>query len=256
MTKNTILLAIAIFVLSTSHSQGILNKVNAAINQEKKSNVTTDISKIITANNKTASLSNEDIINGLKEALTVGTQNSSNNLSKLNGFFANDAIKIIMPEETQKMVSTLRKIGMGAQVDKAILSMNRAAEDASSTVGVVFMDAVKKITIADGLKILKGSDTAATNYLKNTTQKELTEKIRPIIETSLKKVDATKYWNDIFSNYNKYLHQNVTTDLSAYVTEKTMHGLFYSIAEEEKKIRKDPAAQVSDILKKVFGNNN
>ena len=255
MIKSTFLLALMFFNLSHSFSQGILNKVNAAINQEKKSNVTTEISKVISGNKSTAVLSNEEIINGLKEALTIGTQNSSRSLSSLNGFFGNEAIKIVMPPETNKMVSTLRKMGMGAQVDKAILSMNRAAEDASANVGSVFMDAVKKITIADGFRILKGSDTAATNYLKNNTQIELTEKIRPIIETSLKKVDATKYWKDIFTNYNKYLHQNINTDLSAYVTEKAMNGLYYSIAEEEKKIRKNPAAQVTDILKKVFGNN-
>jgi hypothetical protein len=251
--KITAILSILIFVNSSSYSQGILNKVNTAISQGKNSNAIKDVSKVIDGKNNSINLSNEDIISGLKEALTIGTQNSAGNLSKLNGFFGNEAIKIVMPTETGKMVSTLRKMGMGVQVDKAILSMNRAAEDASASVGDIFINAIKKITITDGLTILKGSDTAATNYLKQSTQNELAEKIRPIIEASLKKVDATKYWKDIFSNYNKYLHQNINTDLAAYVTEKTTNGLFYSIAEEEKKIRKNPAAQVTDILKKVFG---
>lgn len=256
MTKNLFLLLLSLFILPVTYSQGILNKVNATINQAKNTNVVSDITKVVAGDDKSIKLTNEDIISGLKEALTIGTQNSARNLSSLNGFFGNEAIKILMPSETKKMVTTLRKMGMGAQVDKAVLSMNRAAEDAAGIAGNVFIDAVKKITIADGLKILRGSDTAATSYLKSATQKELMEKIRPIIDASLKKVDATKYWQDIFTYYNKYFHQNINTDLTDYVTGRTMNGLFFSIAEEEKKIRKDPAARVTDLLMKVFGVNN
>jgi hypothetical protein len=200
-----------------------------------------------------ANLSNDEIISGLKEALRVGTDNSSLRLSKMDGFFKDAAIKILMPEEAKKVERTLRNLGMGSMVDKAILSMNRAAEDAASGVGTIFWDAIKKMSITDGLKILRGGDFAATDYLKSVTTTELTEKFRPVIEASLVKVDATKYWKDVFTNYNRFSATPVNTDLAAYVTEKALSGLFYNIGLEEQKIRKDPAAQVTDILKKVFG---
>lgn len=198
-------------------------------------------------------LSNDDIINGLKEALRVGADSSTKKLSKLNGFFSDAAIKVLMPEEAKKVEKTLRSFGMGAMVDKAVLSMNRAAEDAASGVGNIFWTAIKGMSITDGVKILRGSDFAATDYLKLITTKELTEKFRPVIEASLVKVDATKYWKDMFTTYNKFSAKQVNTDLTAYVTERALSGLFYNISLEEQKIRKDPAAQVTNILKKVFG---
>jgi Protein of unknown function (DUF4197) len=199
------------------------------------------------------SLSNDEIISGLKEALNVGTTNTSARLSRVDGYFANTAIKILMPEEAKKMEKTLRNFGMGGLVDKAILSMNRAAEDAASGIGNIFFDAIKGMSINDGLQILRGGDFAATDFLKNATTVQLTEKFRPVIESSLVKVDATKYWKDVFSTYNKFSGNQVNTDLTAYVTERALAGLFYNIGLEEQKIRKDPAAQVTSILKKVFG---
>ncbi len=199
-----------------------------------------------------SNLSNEDIISGLKDALRVGTDSSTKKLSKLDGFFGDAAIKILMPEEAKKVERTLRNFGMGSMVDKAILSMNRAAEDAANGVGNIFWDAIKGMSITDGLKILRGGDFAATDYLKSITTKQLTEKFRPVIETSLVKMDATKYWKDVFTNYNRFSKEQVNTDLTAYVTEKALAGLFYNIGLQEQKIRKDPAAQVTDILKKVF----
>ena len=201
----------------------------------------------------TGNLSNDDIITGLKDALRVGTDSSSKRLSKTDGFFKDAAIKVLMPEEAKKVEKTLRNFGMGNMVDKAILSMNRAAEDAASGVGTIFWDAIKSMSIKDGVQILRGGDFAATDYLKLITTKELTEKFRPVIETSLVKVDATKYWKDLFTTYNRFSGSQVNTDLTAYVTEKALSGLFYNIGLEEQKIRKDPAAQVTDILKKVFG---
>jgi hypothetical protein len=199
-------------------------------------------------------LTNDDIISGLKEALTIGTQNSAKKLGTVDGFFKDAALKILMPPEAQKVTNTLRSMGMGNLVDKAILSMNRAAEDASSGVGEIFINAIKDMSIADGIQILNGGNTAATDYLKSTTTNSLTEKMRPVIETSLKKTDATKYWNDVFTNYNRVSTKKVETDLTAYVTQKAMDGIFISVAQEEQKIRKDPAAQVTGLLKKVFGN--
>jgi hypothetical protein len=198
-------------------------------------------------------LSNDDIIAGLKEALRVGTDSSSKKLSAANGFFGDAAIKILMPEEAQKVEKNLRNLGMGSLVDKAILSMNRAAEDAASGVGNIFWNSIKQMSVTDGLQILKGGDFAATDYLRKTTTMELTEKFRPVIEASLVKVDATKYWKDVFSNYNKFSANKVNPDLTAYVTEKALSGLFLNISLQEQKIRKDPAAQVTGILKSVFG---
>jgi hypothetical protein len=198
-------------------------------------------------------LSNDEIISGLKDALRVGTDSSAKRLSKMNGFFGDAAIKVLMPEEAKKVENTLRSFGMGSVVDKAILSMNRAAEDAASGVGNIFWNAIKGMSITDGLKILRGGDFAATDYLKSITTKELTEKFRPVIEASLVKVDATKYWKDMFTTYNRFSSKQVNTDLTAYVTERALSGLFLKISLEEQKIRKNPAAQVTDILKKVFG---
>lgn len=200
-----------------------------------------------------SNLSNDDIISGLKEALRIGTDSSSKKLSKLDGFFGDAAIKILMPPEAQKVEKTLRGVGAGKLVDKAILSMNRAAEDAASGVGNIFWNSIKQMSIGDGLQILRGGDFAATEYLKKMTTAELTTKFKPVIEGSLTKMDATKYWNDVFTKYNMFSKDKVNTDLTAYVTERALAGLFYNISLEEQKIRKDPAAQVTGILKTVFG---
>ena len=202
-------------------------------------------------------LSNEDVIAGLKEALSVGARNSSDKLSALDGFFANAAIKVLMPEEAKKVESTLRNIGLGNMVDKAILSMNRAAEEASKSAAPIFVDAITSMSIQDAFGILKGSDSAATVYLKGKTTASLTNAFKPVIETALEKTNATKHWKDVFETYNKLptTFNKVNTDLSGYVTDKALTGLFFQVALEEQKIRKDPAARVTDILKKVFGNN-
>ena len=151
------------------------------------------------------------------------------------------------------MEKTLRNFGLGSVVDDAILSMNRAAEDAAGGIGTIFWDAIKQMNISDGLQILRGGDFAATDYLKKTTTATLTSKFRPVIETSLAKTGATKYWKDAFSAYNNFSSTPVNTDLAAYVTEKALQGLFLNISLEEQKIRKDPAAQVTNLLKNVFG---
>ncbi len=189
---------------------------------------------------------------GLKEALSIGASNSTTRLSSVNGFFSNAALKILMPEEAKKVESTLRSIGLGSLVDKAIQSMNRGAEEASKSALPIFKDAIQQMTINDAMGILKGGDFAATNYFKGKTNDALTQSFRPVIESSLKKVDATKYWNDVFSAYNKVSRTPVNTDLTAYVTEKAIAGIFHELAQEEQKIRKDPAARVTELLKKVF----
>ena len=244
---------IATFSFTNAQAQGfggLLKKVT-----QKDSTGKNTAGKILSgqASGTGTNLSNEDIISGLKEALRVGTDSSSKKLSKLDGFFGDAAIKILMPAEAQSVEKSLRSVGMGKLVDKAILSMNRAAEDAASGVANIFWNSIKQMNVTDGLQILRGGDFAATDYLKRMTTAELTTKFKPAIENSLTKTDATRYWNDVFMNYNKFSANKVNPDLTAYVTEKALAGLFYNISLQEQKIRKDPAAQVTGILKKVFG---
>lgn len=193
------------------------------------------------------------IASGLKEALTIGTQNSTGRLSAANGFFANAVLKILMPPEAQKVESTLRSIGLGSLVDKAVLSMNRGAEEAARSAAPIFVNAIKQMTITDAVGILKGGDFAATNYFKQKTTSALTEAFRPVISDALAKVNATKYWSDVFTAYNKFSSTPVNTDLTAYVTERAISGIFYEVSLEEQKIRQDPAARVTELLRTVFG---
>lgn len=221
---------------------------------KKDSSGKNGITKMIEKSTSKSSLNSDEIAKGLKEALNVGANNASQRLSAVDGFFKNAAIKILMPPEAQKVEKKLRTLGMVKLVDAAIKAMNRAAEDASKKAAPVFVNAIKQMTIQDAVGILKGGDFAATNYLKNKTTVSLTEAFRPVIESSLKKVNATKYWNVVFSTYNKFSMDKVNPDVSAYVTEKSLSGIFYQIGLEEQKIRKDPVARTTDLLKKVFAN--
>ena len=224
-----------------SFSQGVFKRAGDAINKVKGGSGT--------------SLTNDEIIAGLKEALAVGAKNSSGKLSAVDGFFANAAIKVLMPAEAKKVESTLRSAGFGEMVDKAILSMNRAAEEASKSAAPIFVDAIKQMNFQDAMSIFKGADTAATSYLRGKTLTALTATFKPVIDEALKKTDATKYWKDVFETYNRLptTFKKINTDLSGYVTDRALGGLFYQVAIEEQKIRKDPAARVNDVLKKVFG---
>lgn len=205
------------------------------------------------ASGKGNSLSGDEIVAGLKEALSVGAENSSLKLSSVDGFLKDAAVKILMPEEVRKMEGRIRALGMGKVVDQAVTTMNRAAEDASKKASPIFISAIKKMTIQDALGILSGTDTAATSYLKQKTSNELTNAFRPVIESALKKVDATRYWSNVFNVYNRFAVTPVTADINEYVTERALRGIFFYVGEEEKKIRTNPAARVNDILKKVFG---
>jgi len=201
-----------------------------------------------------SSLSSSDVASGLKEALQIGAQQASNKLSSVDGFLGNAAIKILLPPEAQKVEKTLRSMGMEKQVNDAITSMNRAAEDAAKSAAPIFIEAIKGMSINDAFGILKGGDSAATKYLQGKTTDQLTNAFKPIIQQSLDKVDATKYWNTLATTYNKVpMVKKVNTDISSYVTEKALSGIFYQVAQEELKIRKNPVAQTTDLLKKVFG---
>jgi hypothetical protein len=242
--KKLLLLCALLATVSALQAQGLKGLL-------KKATGDTSVNQII-GSKKGTSLSSDEIINGLKEALRVGADNSTKKLSSANGFFADAAVKILMPDEAKKVEQKLRSIGMGKQVDNAILAMNRAAEDAAQSATPIFINAIKGITIQDGLGILRGNDVAATNYLKDRTLTQLTDAFRPVIEQSLEKVDATKHWKSVFSTYNTFSPDKVNTDLTAYVTEKALAGIFYQVGLEEQKIRKDPMARTTDLLKKVF----
>jgi hypothetical protein len=199
-------------------------------------------------------LSSGDIAGGLKEALLKGAQTGTTKLSSPGGFLENAALKIIMPPEAQKIESTLRKLGFNQLMDDMIVSMNRAAEDACKTAIPIFTTAIKEMNITDGINILRGSDTSATAYLRTKTITALTQNFSPIIKTSLDKVNATKYWEKIITTYNSVplIGKKMNPDLVAYVTDKSLSGIYTEIATQEKDIRANPAARTTDLLRKVF----
>ncbi len=236
--KNTFLLFTFLFSASTvMHSQSPADLLK----------------KITSGKHNNDSLSTNEIVSGLKEALSKGVTKGTDKLSATDGFFKNAAVKILMPPEAQKAEKTLRNIGLGRQVDDAILSMNRAAEDAAKSAAPIFLNAIKQMSIGDAWGILRSSDTAATAYLREKTTALLSAAFRPVIDKSLEKTGATKYWNIVFTSYNKFTFNKINPDLSAYVTDKALQGIFYEVGHEEMQIRKDPLARTSDLLKKVFG---
>lgn len=202
----------------------------------------------------TAPLTNADAIKGLKEALKQGVNKGTTSASKPDGFFKNPAIFIPFPPEVQKVKDWALKLGMTEQVNKFEETLNRAAEEASKSAAPVFINAITNMTIGDGLNILRGSDTAATNYLRVKCTDSLKIRFRPIVETATKKVELTKYWNPIASKYNMVPGvTKVNPDLDGYVCERAINGLFKLVGDEEKNIRTNPVARGTDILKKVFG---
>ena len=198
--------------------------------------------------------SQEEVGSGLKEALTNGVEKGVSQLSKPDGFFKDLSIKIPLPQEASKVESKLRSLGQGKQVDQAIESINRAAEDATLAAKNIFVAAIKGMSINDAISILRGEVNAATAFLDESTRAELSSKFEPMVRASLDKVGATKNWNTIFTNYNKLpLVQHVNPDLVSYATGKAIDGLFIQIAKEELNIRRNPSARSTDLLKKVFG---
>jgi len=198
---------------------------------------------------------NLDIGNALKNALNVGISNGANRLSKSNGYFGNSLLKIMMPPEAKQVETTLRDLGMGKLVDDAILSFNRGAENAAKEAAPIFIKAITSMSFSDAKKILLSNDKkSATNFLRSATISSLTTAFRPVIDKSLKSVDATKYWGDVINTYNQIpLIKKVNPDLTSFVTEKALEGLFLMVEKEEIKIRDNIDARVTDLLQKVFG---
>lgn len=203
------------------------------------------------------SLTNDEVIKGLKEALKIGIQNGAGLASMENGFFGNAAIKLPFPEDANKLKDKAIEWGLQGKVDEITLTLNRAAEEASKKASPIFVDAITNMSIADGFEILRGSDSAATSYLMRTTTVPLVNAFKPVVHNAIETVKLTSMWNPIATRYNNWAplfgREQVNADLDDYVTNKGVEGLFYMIKQEEKKIRLDPAARVTDILKKVFG---
>ncbi|MFT6865341.1 MAG: hypothetical protein ACJA08_000159 [Cyclobacteriaceae bacterium] len=201
----------------------------------------------------TDKLTTEQVGAGLKEALEKGISIGAENASKVNGYLGNSLIKIPFPPEVEKVESKLRQIGLGSQVDKFVETLNHGAEEAAKQAKPIFVAAIKSMTIQDTWNILKGEDNAATQYLQKATSDELRAKFSPVIKNALDKTSATKYYADIINTYNKIpLLEDVNSDLESYATDKALEGLFILVAQEEAKIRIDPLARTTDLLKKVF----
>jgi hypothetical protein len=200
-------------------------------------------------------LSEKDAADGIREALVKGTGESVALVSKMDGYFLNPEIRIPFPENARTIESQLRTIGLGGKVDEVILALNRAAEDAAKSAQPIFVNAITGMNISDALKIVRGNNNAATQYLAQTTTPPLKAKFSPVIKSSLDKVQATRLWAELITAYNQIpfvTKQN--PDLTDYVTDRAISGLFTMIAKEELKIRQNPVARTTELLKKVFGN--
>lgn len=235
MRKSILILSVLFLGCTTAQINQTLGEVSEVIGGEK-------------------ALTTLEVAEGLKEALIKGISNGSDIASQLDGYFKNPEIKIPFPPDVKKVEDRLRQVGLGKEVDKFILTLNRGAEDAAKEAKPIFIAAIKQMTIDDAWAILRGDQDAATQFLVRTTSAQLKEKFKPVIRKSLEKVNATKYYGDIVTRYNQIpMVQKVNPDLDDYATDKAIAGLFVMIAQEEKNIRANPAARTTALLKRVFG---
>lgn len=198
-------------------------------------------------------LSNADIASGLRQALDLGIDKQVTKLTQTDGFFKNELVKILLPQELQKVDNALRKIGLSSLVDEGLKVLNRAAEDAVKEATPIFVNAVKDITFNDAKNILLGEENAATSYLTTKTQTELYNKFKPVIDNSFSKVGADQIWTNLITKYNNLpLTNNVNPDLTDYVTGEALKGVYTMIAVEEKEIRSKVSSRTTDLLRKVF----
>jgi len=227
-----------------------VSQLPAAYAADKGGNVLTGVLDAF----KGDKLTDSKIVEGLKQALEIGTANAVKIVSKVDGYYKNPQIKIPLPQTVQKAESVLRAVGYGPKVDELSLSMNRAAERAAPKAKALLRDAVKGMTFEDARQILKGSDDAATRYFADKTGGQLQQLFTPIVHTAMKEVGVTRTYQQLYAKINTIPYADrLKLDLDAYVTGKALDGLFYMVAEEERKIRKDPAARVTQLLKEVFG---
>lgn len=234
MQKIQWILVLCLTACTTAQINQTIGEVNKAVGGEKP-------------------LTTAEVGEGLKEALVNGISKGSDLVSQLDGYFKNPEIKIPFPPDVKRVEDKLRQVGLGDQVDKFVMTLNRGAEDAAKEAKPIFITAIKSMTIQDAWAILRGEENAATEYLKRTTSAQLTAKFKPVIQNSLSKVNATKYYGDLVGTYNKIpFTEKVNPSLDDYATGKAVDGLFVMIAKEEKSIRKDPVARTTELLKKVF----
>jgi hypothetical protein len=220
---------------TTAQINQTLSEVNKAVSGEKP-------------------LTTAEVGEGLKEALINGISKGADQVSQLDGYFKNPQLKIPFPPDVKKVEDKLRQIGLGNEVDRFVMTLNRGAEEAAKEAKPVFISSIRQLTIEDAWGILKGQEDAATNYLQRTTTPQLKEKFKPVIQQSLDKVGAAKYYSDLVNTYNKIpFIEKVNPDLNEYATDLAIKGLFIQIAKEEKNIRQDPVARTTDLLKRVFG---
>jgi hypothetical protein len=201
----------------------------------------------------TDTLTTEDVIDGLKEALLQGSSKATGEASALDGYFGNLEIRIPFPQEIEQVEDALRNIGFDREVDRFILSMNRAAEKAADQALPIFSSAIRSMTFGDAWQILRGDDDAATRYLEATTSEQLRAAFQPVIRDALEAVHATRYYGDVVNLYNSLpLVKPVNPDLDEYVTERALGGLFVLMAREEARIREDPLARATELMRRVF----
>jgi hypothetical protein len=191
----------------------------------------------------------------IREALDQGTGRGIGVLNKTDGFFGNETYKLLLPPDARRIENTLRQVGFASLVDRTVLQINRAAEDAVGSARPIFLDAIRQMTIADAINIVRGPRDAATNYFRDRTTAQLTAAFLPVIRSSLEKFGATRYYEDLINTYNNFPSTitKINPDLPSYVAERAVVALFDQIAQEEVNIRNNPVARTTDILKKVFG---
>ena len=204
-----------------------------------------------------SSLSDSKLGSGLKEALRVGTDKTVNLTGRTDGYFGNEAIKILMPKNLHSLETGLRAMGYGPKVDDFVLSMNRAAEAAAPAARKIFVDAILAMSFDDARKIFSGGDTAATEYFKGKTTDQLTEAFRPVVEKTMDKNGVTRQYDALVGQYRSIpFAKKLDLDINKYVVSKALDGLFYTLAQQEKEIRRNPAARTTNLLKEVFGRNS
>ncbi|MBW3467737.1 DUF4197 domain-containing protein [Arthrospiribacter ruber] len=213
-----------------------------------------DINRLLQAAGGSAPLTQQEVSQGLKEALIQGISKGADKASETDGFFRNDMIRILLPEDARRVENTLRQMGLGSEVDRALLAINRGAENAAKEAKPIFINAIRQLTIQDAFNLLQGNQDAATSFLRRTTESQLIELFQPRIEESLNQVGATRFYGDIANTYNAIplTNRRIDPDLNAYVTEKAIDGLFLLIAEEEKSIRENPLERTSALMRRVF----
>ncbi|HZF64626.1 MAG TPA: DUF4197 domain-containing protein [Chitinophagaceae bacterium] len=200
-------------------------------------------------------LTEEDAAQGIREALDQGVGRGISLLNRTDGFFNHPTYKLLLPPEAERIENSLRQLGMGGMIDKAIMQINRAAEDAVGYARPIFLDAIRGMTVADAIGIVRGTNDAATQYFRQKTTERLIAAFTPIVKTSLDRFNATKYYSDVISTYNNFptTINKVNPDLPSYVVSKAVDALFDQIAQEEANIRANPVARTTEILKRVFG---